>query len=279
MNDGTNHSEAAAAPRALRLAVLQFTRERLDPESNLRRMPEMLRRVEGVDLAIMPEAWVVATHIDADRERRILDQFGEIAAAGRFTVITGGLFVQRGDRVRSVCHVIGPDGSLAGAAEKIFPSFPVGERKYCDPGDRLPLFDVAGAKVGILVCVDLFYPELARSLAARGAEVLLNPANIPAQRVGLWRAMAATRAAENTVYTVFACNTNTDYADERPVSGGSAVFAPWGDVMADAGADDTILRAEIDLSQVEETRKRWRYLEDISGAVIDADGSVARNGE
>lgn len=239
-------------------------------------MPRMLKKVEGVDLVCLPEAWVVATMIDRERERALLAELGGIAAAGKFAVITGGLFIAHGDKVVDICHLIGPDGEVAGTVEKIFPSFPIGEREYVAPGSRLPVFEVGGVKVGILICVDLFYPELARSLARRGAEVIFNPSNIIEQRIRLWHSLVSARAAENTVYAVFANNTRTEYRDGRPVRGGSAVFAPWGDMVAKAGRAEKILYHDIDLDQIAETRKRWRYLEDIGEVGITKTGKVTR---
>ncbi|MEW5945395.1 MAG: carbon-nitrogen hydrolase family protein [bacterium] len=262
--------------RVLRVAVIQFARERFEPERNFRRMREWVARVEEADVVFMPEAWVVATRIDEGRESELVAEYGVIAASRGFAVITGGLFVERGGRVRDVCHVIGSDGKLKGTAEKIFPSFPMGERNYCEAGDRLPVFEIGAAKAGILVCVDMLYPELCRSLARRGAEVIFNPSNIPEMRLPLWHSLVAARAAENTVYVVFASNTGTEYPDGRAVSGGSVVAAPWGDILIKGGRRERIVYAEIDLSQVAETRKRWRYLEDIGGVRVGKTGKVTR---
>ncbi|MFH1538779.1 MAG: carbon-nitrogen hydrolase family protein, partial [bacterium] len=262
--------------RTFRVAVVQFARERLDPEKNLRRMPRLLKKVRGADLVCLPEAWVVAMAMDEKREKALLEEFCGIAAAGGFALITGGLFIVHGDRIADICHLIGADGKLMGTVKKVFPSFPIGERKYCAGGDKLPVFEVGGVKIGILICVDLFYPEFARSLARRGAEVIFNPSNIIEQRIGLWHSLAAARAAENTVYVVFSNNTKTEYRDERPVRGGSAVFAPWGEMLAGAGRAEKILYYDIDLGQIAETRRRWRYLEDIGEIGITKSGRVTR---
>jgi len=323
-------------PKTIRLAIIQFARDRFHPDKNIRRMKNFLRCVEGADLVCLPEAWVVLKMIDRHEEKKLIQEFAEIAAAGKFALVTGGLFIFQGTgfriqgsgfkikdskekiydtnpkhkisdfrhqasefnskfkiqnsklsisaprtahhapEIKDVCHVIGSDGKLIGTVEKIFPSFPLGERNYCMPGSRLPIFEVAGAKVGIAICVDLFYPELCRSLAMRGAEVILNPSNIPESRLPLWHALVQARAAENTVFTVFVSNTHTEYPDNRPVRGGSIVAAPWGDVLYRAGKAEKILYVNLDLNQVYETRKRWRYLDDIKEIKIRKSGRIIR---
>ncbi|MEW6202357.1 MAG: carbon-nitrogen hydrolase family protein [bacterium] len=281
--------------KTIRLAVIQFARDRFKPDKNIRRMKNFLRRVEGADLVCLPEAWVVMKKIDESDEKELLAEFGEIAAKNKFTLVTGGIFIAKNSKfnqkprtvnleprtlnpklIKDVCHVIGSDGKLAGTVEKIFPSFPLGERNFCAPGDRLPIFEIAGAKVGVVICVDMLYPEICRSIAQRGAELILNPSNIPESRLNLWHALIQARAAENTVYTVFVSNTHTEYPDQRPVRGGSIVVAPWGDIIATAGSAEKILYVDIDINQVYETRKRWRYLDDINEVKISKEGKVKR---
>ena len=249
--------------KKLKIALIQFHRRRFDPDENRRRALETLAGIDGADLALFPEVWMGAVALEPEQIESLIGDLGGAAREMGCTVVTGGLFVRRADCVMDVCHVIGPDGRVVCEQEKIFPSQAIGERGFCTGGGGLKLFECAGMKCAVLVCVDMIYPELARRLALAGAQVILNPANIPEQRNALWHSIARARAAENTVFVAYANNTNTRYADGRAVMGASLIAGPTGDVVAAAGAEVTVLRAELDPWRIGDQRGRWPYLEDV----------------
>jgi predicted amidohydrolase len=249
--------------RIIRIALVQFPRERHNKDKNIETAEKMLSGIRDVDFVVFPEAWAGALVLSEEETGGVLDMFGRHAREGGYIALTGALFVKRGDRNFSVAHVIGPDGKLAGITEKIFPSFPVGERGFCTPGEALPVYEINGIRFGVLVCVDLFYPELARDLALRGARIIFNPSNIPQTRIPLWRTLVSARAAENTVYVASTVNTNTSYPDNRVVAGGCMLAAPWGDILFEADEPPAVHVVEADLSQPDTVRERWPYLADI----------------
>jgi len=262
----------------LRVAVVQFSRDRDNPPLNRRRMAELLGRISDVDVALPPEAWLGRTIIKNDELESILGEFGGIAADKGITLLTGGLFVDTGQGTYDICHIIGPDGNVVDEVAKVFPSLPVGERAFCSAGTRMPVFEVAGVKAGVIVCVDMMYPELVRSLADRGAEVVFNPSNIPQKRIPMWHSLITVRAAENTVFTVFACNTGTVYPDNRAVMGGSAAAHPFGVLLFEAGHEEEIHVVELETCALPKIRERWPYLEDYREIEkIDGDSVKKRN--
>ena len=260
------------AKKTLRIVLVQHHRVREDPPDNMRRMNAVLDDITDTDIVLLPEAWNGPAPVSPSDLQGLLDTWSTAAARGRYTLVSGGLFIQNNSGgLKDICHVIGPDGALLGETEKVFPSAPVGERKYMTGGNRVPLYHIAGVPVGILICVDMFYPELARSLAQRGAQVILNPSNIPLNRVNLWHRLISVRAAENTAYVVFSTNTGTTYPDARNVQGHSAAAAPYGDLCFEAGAASGTYRIDLDLSLVDRLRTRWPYLDD-AAALQDSTG-------
>jgi len=249
----------------LNTALVQFSRDRFDTARNRAAMLEAVAGVSGADIVCLPEVWMGAVALSEKDADDLLGELCSAASDGRFTLLTGGLFLERGDKIVDVCHVIGPDGRIAGEQLKIFPSGAVGEREYCRGGGKLEVFDAAGVKFGVAVCVDMFYPEIVRRLARLGARAVFNPANIPEERNALWHSLVRTRAAENTVFAVYVNNTGTEYADGRAVSGGSIAAGPDGTVVLEAGNGTGVLRVDLDLSTIETQRKRWAYLDDVTG--------------
>jgi len=160
--------------------------------------------------------------------------------------------------------MIFPDGRMELISEKIFPSLPVREREKIRAGRILRTLDLAFVRVGAVICVDAMYPEIARCLALRGAELILNPASIPENRASLWRSLASVRAAENTVFWATVMLMESTYPDGRPVRGGSVAADPKGEIIADSGALEQAIRVKIDLSVLEGEREvalPERYLE------------------
>jgi predicted amidohydrolase len=259
--------------RPLRIALVQHRRNRFDPPDNHKRMNQILPAIENVDLVLLPENWRGVKPMSGQELDENLAQWGDFAHKQNYTLLTGGTFIQRGDGIQDICHVIGPDAKVMGEVDKIFPSEPVGERAYLTGGERLPVFEAAGVKFGVLVCIDMMYPELARSLVQRGAEVIFNPANIPLARMGLWHALIRIRAAENTIFTVFSTNTGTTYPDFRNVLGHSAAAAPYGELIFEAGQAPGVHILELDLAEADALRTRWPYVKDLD-SVHDFSGET-----
>lgn len=116
----------------------------------------------------------------------------------------------------------------------------VGEPKAYRPGDRLDVVDVDGVSVGIMICFDRHYPEAARALRLKGAQLILHPTATvwftPNPR-SINTAMMRTRAYENRCWLLSVNQVN--------YNGGSALFGPWGDVATVAELGEEILTAEI----------------------------------
>jgi len=249
----------------LRVALVQFGRDRLDKSKNINRMLSILSEIRDVDIVCLPEAWTggVRLFLEEGECKSLLSSLCHIASENCYNLLTGGLFNCREGKIFDTCHVISRSGKVIGFYDKRFPSTAFNEREFVSPGRVSPVFKINNINIGVLICVDALYPELARCMALRGAYIIFNPSNIPKNRSELWKHVSVTRAAENTVFYVFVNNTNTEYPDGRPVRGHSVVAAPDGEVMLEAGEEEDVFRVELDLDQVEKIRRRWRYLDDI----------------
>ncbi len=117
---------------------------------------------------------------------------------------------------------------------------PFGEEKeHFDGGDVISPVATPWGQVGLQICYDLRFPEVARSLALRGAEILVTVAQFPALRLGQWRTLALARAIENQMPHL-ACNWAR--------GGGSLIIDARGRVLAKAGSEEALLWADIDLA-------------------------------
>ncbi|WP_051276309.1 carbon-nitrogen hydrolase family protein [Desulfovirgula thermocuniculi] len=248
----------------LTLAIVQFPRGD-NPEENVARMAHYLSRITpGTDLVLLPEDWLGPAVVDFEEYFKIVEGLATKVSSRRCLLVSGAQYVRCGGRILSRGIFWGGDLDAPVCFEKLFPSQAIGERDYIAPGTLLPVVEHRGVKVGAVVCVDLMYPEIARSLALEGAALILNPANIPATRMPLWHAVGTARACENTVFVAMANNTATSYADGREVMGESFLAPPDGYGFLSCGREPGVFYFKLDLARISRVRQRWPYLEDVA---------------
>ena len=127
-------------------------------------------------------------------------------------------------------------------------------------GGNAVIADTAFGKIGMTICYDIRFPHLYRGLAKSGALILLIPAAF-AQPTGRahWEVLLRARAIETGCFVIAAAQTGehqTTQGRPRKTYGHSMIVSPWGEIMADAGEDQGIIYADLDLSLVESTRAR-----------------------
>jgi predicted amidohydrolase len=117
-----------------------------------------------------------------------------------------------------------------------------------------PVFDHRGVRLGLLVCFDHFFPEAARSLALKGAQVICHPSNLVLRYA---HATTASRSIENRVFWILANRTGTESAGKKELTfiGESQVTAPDGRVLCRAGADTEEL-VVVDINPAEALNKQ-----------------------
>ncbi len=125
------------------------------------------------------------------------------------------------------------------------------------PGDRAVVAGVDGVGLGLSICYDLRFPELYRALVLAGAEVLAVP-SVFTERTGRdhWEVLLRARAIENGAWVIAAAGCGRGGPGAIPAWGHSMVVDPWGRVVAEAGMDETILRAELDPDLVAAARRQ-----------------------
>ena len=164
------------------------------------------------------------------------DYFGELAKQYVLHIVVS-LYERDRHLVYNSAVLLGPDGKLIGKYRKV--CLPHGEvEKGIAPGHDYPVFDTKFGKVGMMVCYDGFFPEVARELSNRGAEVIAWPV------WGCNPQLAKARACENHVYIV-----SSTFMEPRHGWMLSAVFDQTGKPIAQAEKWSTVVVAEVDLSQ------------------------------
>lgn len=160
---------------------------------------------------------------------------------------------------------IGPDGELIGVYRKAhIPRIPLYEEKYYfTPGNLgFPVFDTGHAKVGVLLGWDNLFPEGARILALKGAQIIFSPtaaASVASRPT--WEKSISAGAIANGVY-IFRIN-RVGKEERQEFYGGSFCVNPEGDMVGKpSGTQEGVILCSVDLKMVDRVRKEWSFLRD-----------------
>lgn len=133
------------------------------------------------------------------------------------------------------------------------------ETPYFEKGTEYKVFDTSIGKIGIMICWDTAYPEVARILALKGAEIIAVPTAWETEpNRGDWELVNAARSFDNVVYIASCNHSGTDR--ELSYIGRSKISGPLGRPIAEAGEDEETIIATVDLSVLPELREGYYVL-------------------
>jgi len=237
-----------------------------DPAATLDRFEEHVRSARRafpeVDLMIFPELYLTAVDAftsggDDDWERRVAeeipgpltDRVGKIAAKAKRWIVAGSINERSADRLYNTAIVLSPDGELAAAYRKLFPWRPY---ETVDAGtEPAPVVEIPEkGRVGVMICYDGWFPEVARGLALNGAELIAQPTATTTPDREEEVVLARANAIANQVY-LFNPNMVSTFGPGRSVG-----VDPEGRLLFEAGAGEELFVEVVDLDRVTEIRRR-----------------------
>lgn len=263
--------------RQVTIATVQMKPQLGQMEDNLVAMSNWIKQVateQRVDLIILPE--LITTGYECgvsftDYAQRVpgpsVNLIGQ--RASEYGVhIAFGLVTK--ERVESILHnalvVVGPDGDLIGQYHKVH--LRGEERMTFRPGFRYQVLETDFGALGLMLGWDLAFPEVARSLALEGAELLMVAANWEAPHADEWRTYLRARAYENAIFVAAANRVGSE--PSYSFFGDSAIFGPRGQVYAslfdevDPETGDPIegyVVAKVDLDDVRRYREEFQMFQ------------------
>ena len=245
----------------LRVGFFQFAPKFGEVATNLSKIVSALSGAEA-DVIVLPELPFTGYYFQDRSELASLAEdparsstVSSLIALCRdrdFFLITG--FAEKSaDMIFNSALLIGGDGVLHTYRKlHLFNT----EREYFDPGDTpLEIIELRGAKIGIMVCFDWVFPEVARVLALKGADLLCHPSNLV---LSYCQQAMLTRCLENSV---FAVTVNRFGSDIRPrgtltFTGQSQMVAPEGELVYRAKPDEE----ELYITEIDVTRARDKWM-------------------
>src|SRR5215208_6922795 len=256
----------------MRAAAVQLT-STPDLDRNLEAADRLTREAaaRGAELVVLPEKWpVLGTPEQTAAGAEPLDGPALRWARGAarelgIDLVAGSIAeqVEGAARGANTSVHIGPDGEDRAVYRKIHMfDVEVGGRTYREsehesPGDEIVASELAdGSGLGLTICYDLRFPELARILAVRGARIVTVPSNFT-KTTGQahWEVLNRARAIENQVFVVAPGQTGPQIPEGESY-GGSMIVDPWGVVLERAGEGECFVAADLRLERQDEVRER-----------------------
>lgn len=244
--------------RTLNVSIIQSPMNPDTTESLQYLKEQVARLMSGY---VKPELIIGVEHgLGRDLHRipgKTIEFLGEIARKYGIYFIPGTMSEMAGEEEKdgfyNTCPVFGPDGSLLRAYRKKVPFRP-GEPSLPSEDDEYCIFEIPEKhiKVGILICYDQFFPEIARTLTLEGAELLVCPALDPMEYDYICDILPRARALENELFYIWTCGTGN--TPSGTCCGHSTIVNPEGGVVYKCGSLPMVYTAVLDFDEV--IRKR-----------------------
>ncbi|XP_073421315.1 omega-amidase NIT2 isoform X1 [Dendrobates tinctorius] len=267
---GRGMQTAARAMAKFKLALVQLLVSPVKSD-NLKKASELIKKAaqQGAQIVALPECFnsPYGTTFFPEYAEKIPGQstqmLSDIAKECGIYLIGGSIPEEDCGKLYNTCTVFGPDGTLLIKHRKIH-LFDIDvpgkirfqESETLSPGDSLSVFDTPFCKIGIGICYDMRFAELAQIYTKKGCQLLVYPGAFnmttgPAH----WELLQRARAIDNQVYVATASPARDDKAS-YVAWGHSTVVSPWGAVIVKAGAEEAVISADIDLQYLSEIRQQ-----------------------
>jgi len=239
-----------------------------DIELNLKTADELIEKSRG-EIVCLPELFSTGFRQDAinfaeDKNGKTFKFLKEISAKKKILLI-GGITEKNEDKPYNSLFVF-ENGNLIGKYRKIHLFKHFNEHVYYSPGNKIFVFESKKikTKIGLMICYDLRFPEIAKEIRKKGGKIIFVSANFPDKRKSHWMTLLKARAIENLCF-VIGVNANiihNKYIDEK--FGNTVCFDPWGRKIKGEiknFENGKIFEFEINPERVEHVRKKYKFLE------------------
>ena len=244
-------------------------------DDNLHKAAKLIDKIckEDVDMVILPEMFSCPYNtknfpIYAEKEGDYSYKFlSDISKRNNIYLIAGSIPEKEDNNIYNTSYVFNRQGEKIAKHRKIH-LFDIDiknkqtfrESDTLSAGDKVTVFDSEFGKIGLCICYDFRFPEIARLMVDKGAKAIIVPASFnmttgPAH----WDIMFRSRAIDNQVYTI-GCSPARDYDYSYISYGHSLIVSPYGDILCELDEKENFITYDIDLDYVDEIREQLPLL-------------------
>jgi predicted amidohydrolase len=262
------------------IALAQIDCKQGDKAENLRKIEETVKKAKrkGADLVIFPElsltGYVVRDQIYELAEKipgqstKILEN---IARETKAYIVFG--MPELSEKAQATLYntavLVGPKGLIGKYRKMYLPTHSVFEEKrYFRPGYQIPVLDTELGKLGLIICYDIYFPELTRLIRLKGAQLIICISASPGIRRTFFETLTAARAIENTAFLAYVNLVGVE--DGLQFWGGSRLVGPNGRVIVQAKYDEgDLVMGEVDYADIRPVEAFVPTLRDLRPELFD----------
>lgn len=249
---------------SMKIAVYQMELIPGSPQENrekVSRWVESQVKEDLPDIIVLPEMWTTSYVLEqldliADESSEPTKSFlSDLAKKHQINIVGGSIANKVNDKIYNTSLILDRNGDLVHEYSKIHLVPMLNEPAYLTGGEEtVQTFELDGIRMGVIICYDLRFPELARKLALDGAQVLFIPAEWPKPRTNHWVNLQIARAIENQMYVI--SSNNVGSLEGVEYTGASLIVDPWGEVLAKGSENyEETLRGNVNPEKVLEVRR------------------------
>jgi predicted amidohydrolase len=272
----------------IKIALAQMGCKREDKTENLAKMEKatIKAKKQNVDLVIFPElsltGYVVRDQIYELAETipgQSTKVIENIAKKTKVHIVFG--MPELSERTQATIHnaavLVGPEGVIGKYRKMYLPTHSVFEEKrYFRPGYQTAVFDTKLGKIGLIICYDIFFPEVSRLTRLKGAQLIVCISASPSTRRTFFETLTVARAIENTAFLAYVNLVGIE--DGLQFWGGSRLVGPNGKVLVQAKYDEEdLVICDIDYADMRPVETFVPTLRDLRPELFDKLKSQAEN--
>ena len=251
--------------KEFKVAVAQMDIKLGDKETNLKKTAEIVSVAskQGADFVCLPEYFSTGSVPEQCSKLAepvpgyTVDKLGAIAKENGIYVVAS-ILERADDKIYNTAVLIDPGGELLTKYRKMH--LFMEEQAYIAQGGEYSIVDTEFGKVGLMICYDAIFPEVARRLALQGVSIIFMPANWPDPFLPQWRLATSARALDNQIWLVAANRIGAD--NKFTYFGRSRIVNSYGDSVVECGEKEEVLVVTVDGRVTEEFKKIVNFLKD-----------------
>ena len=244
----------------IKVAAIQFASMLSQADINRQKAAKLIGEAadQGGCLVVLPEFWLTGFEVGSIARQAetmrgaTVGMLRRIARQKSVFIVGGSMAEKRDNRLYNTIVAVDENGEIAAKYRKAH-LHPEEEESVFSPGDDWVLANYGGCELGFLNCYDIYFPEFARNIILRGAQLLIIPIKAN-ESINEMRLLARARAVENSCHVIM-----VNQAQEQG-AGHSLIIAPDGSILAEAGQDEEILLMELDILNNIDLQRKQSFL-------------------
>lgn len=253
----------------MKITNIQMDMKFSSPDENFVKAKKLIEQAmqENPDVIVLPETWNtgffprenLAFFCD-ENGCRVKAEIGALAKQYAVNIVAGSVANIKNSKVYNSAYVFDRAGQCVAEYDKTHLFTPMYEDGYFEKGEKTASFELDGVKCAVIICYDIRFPELTRTLALKGLDLLFVVSQWPSVRIPHLLALTKARAIENQMF--LACCNSCGTAGETVYGGNSVIYDPWGETLAKAEEKECMISAECDMSVVDGIRSSINVFND-----------------